>query len=404
MHARLEARVKARVEARVEGSLMIVDADSHVTEPKDTWTARVPKRYVEDVPHVERTPDGRDTWILQGTPIGTMGVSAPAGWPGFPPEYPPTLEDCLPAAYDAGARLRYLDEAGIWAQVLYPNVGGFGSERFLALDDPDVKLWCVRAYNDFLLEWCAADPARLLPVLATPFWDVEATVREIERGVSRGGRGVLFTGEPQRYGLPYLGDRHWDPLWQVAQDAGVPVHFHIGNAGELPEIMTPERLAAHGHAATQTFAAVDLFMKNGVQCIDLVTSGVLQRFPGLRFVSVESGMGWLPFALEAADYSYLGASRSGRQRVGDELLPSELFRRQVYITYWFEQIAPTHLLDVIPVDNVLFETDFPHTTCLYGNIAETIERGLGDLDAAIRDKILWGNAAALYGIDVPPGA
>ena len=379
---------------------LIIDADSHVTEPKDTWTARVPARFTDRVPHVERTDDGRDTWILDGRSIGTMGVTAPAGWPGFPPEYPPTLDDVHPAAHDAAARLRYLDEAGIWAQVLYPNVGGFGSERFLALDDPDLKLWCVRAYNDFLLDWCAADPERLLPVLATPFWDVAATVAEITRVVARGARGVLFTGEPQRYGLPYLGDRHWDPMWAVTQDAGIPVHFHIGNAGELPEIMTPERIAAHGHAATQTFAAVDLFMKNGVQCVDLVSCGLLTRFPELAFVSVESGMGWLPFVLEAADYSYLGASRAGRDR-GDDLLPSELFRRQVYVTYWFEQIAPTHLLDVIPVDNVLFETDFPHTTCLYGNIPETIERGLGHVAPEVREKILWGNAARLYRIAGP---
>jgi len=355
---------------------------------------------VGHVPHVERTDDGRDTWVLDGQQIGTMGVTAPAGWPGFPPEYPPTLDDVHPAAHDAAARLRYMDEAGIWAQVLYPNVGGFGSEKFLALDDAELKLWCVRAYNDFLLEWCSTDPGRLLPVLATPFWDVEATVAEITRGVEQGARGVLFTGEPQRYALPYLGDRHWDPMWAVTQEAGIPVHFHIGNAGELPEIMTPQRIAAHGHAATQTFAAVELFMKNGVQVVDLVSSGLCNRFPTLRFVSVESGMGWLPFALEAADYSYLGASRAGRTR-GDDLLPSEVFRRQVYVTYWFEQIAPTHLLDVIPVDNVLFETDFPHTTCLYGNIPETIERGLGHVADEVRQKILWGNAAALYRIEGP---
>jgi len=189
-------------------------------------------------------------------------------------------------------------------------------------------------------------------------------------------------------------------MWRVAEEARLPVHFHIGNAGELPEIMTPERIAAHGHAATQTFAAVELFMKNGVQCIDLVSCGVLERFPDLRFVSVESGMGWLPFALEAADYSWLGASRAGRSR-SDAMLPSELFARQVYVTYWFEQVAPKYLLDVIPVDNVLFETDFPHTTCLYGNIPETVARGLGHVAAEVREKILRTNAASLYGITVP---
>ena len=88
-------------------------------------------------------------------------------------------------------------------------------------------------------------------------------------------------------------------------------------------------------------------------------------------------------------------------RPAGELLPSELFARQVYVTYWFEQIAPTHLLDVVPIDRVLFETDFPHTTCLYGNIEETIERGLGHVAPEIREKIVWGNAARLYGIDGP---
>jgi predicted TIM-barrel fold metal-dependent hydrolase len=221
----------------------------------------------------------------------------------------------------------------------------------------------------------------------------------VERGIDLGLRGVLFTGEPQRFGFPTIGDRHWDPLWAVAQEAGLPVHFHIGNGGVTG--ISPERQAAHGRAGTQAFAAVDLFMKNGVQCADLITSGLLPRFPDLQFVSVESGMGWLPFVLEAADYSYLGAFRSGRRPADGDALPSQLFREHVYVTYWFEQVAPRYLLDVVPVDNVLFETDFPHTTCLFGNIRETIETGLGHAPEAVRRKILWDNAAALYGIPEP---
>ena len=143
----------------------------------------------------------------------------------------------------AVARLAYLDEASIWAQVLYPNVGGFGSENFLSIDDDELKLLSVRAYNDFLLEWCATDFRRLLPVLATPFWDVEATVREVARCAAAGARGILFTGEPQRYGLPVIGSHHWDPLWSIATETGLPIHFHIGNAGDLPSLLTPERYA-----------------------------------------------------------------------------------------------------------------------------------------------------------------
>jgi predicted TIM-barrel fold metal-dependent hydrolase len=380
----------------------IIDADSHVTEPADVWTARVPKKYVDDVPHVERI-DGVDVWVLQHKRIGSVGVSAPAGWPTFPPEYPPTYGDCHRASYDATARLAYMDEAGIWAQVLYPNVGGFGSENFLSIGDDELKLLSVRAYNDFLIEWCSVDSRRLLPVVATPFWDVEATVREIMRCAADGARGILFTGEPQRYGLPVIGSRHWDPLWAAAVDTGLPVHFHIGNAGDLPSIMTPERFEQHGRGATQAYGAVDLFMKNGVQCADLITCGLLPRWPGLQFVSVESGIGWLPFVLEAADYSWLGAFRPGRARTADDVLPSDLFRQHVFVTYWFERQAPRYFLDLIPVDNVLFETDFPHTTCLFGDIDETIAENLGHLPEEIRRKILWDNATRLYRIEPPAG-
>ena len=121
-------------------------------------------------------------------------------------------------------------------------------------------------------------------------------------------------------------------------------------------------------------------MKNGVQCSDLITSGVLNRYPGLKFVSVESGIGWLPFMLEATDYSWLGAFRPGRERQPGDILPSDLFRQSVYVTYWFESVAPKHFLDIVPIDNVLFETDFPHTTCLFGNIQETIDAGLGHVE------------------------
>src|SRR4029079_19710469 len=103
-----------------------------------------------------------------------------------PRESAPTYSDVLPGSYDAHARLRYMDEAAIWAQVLYPNVGGFGSENFLKITDAQLKLLCVTAYNDFLLEWASADLRRLLPIVATPYWDVQATVREIERCIPLG--------------------------------------------------------------------------------------------------------------------------------------------------------------------------------------------------------------------------
>ena len=383
----------------------IIDADSHLTEPADVWTARVPAKYADQVPHVERTANGTDVWILDGTQIATVGQTA-AGPNPLGQHIPPnTYEDCHPAAYIPEARLRYMDSAGIWAQVLYPNVGGFGSQKFRTLHEPDLQFACVRAYNDFLHDWTSADPNRLIGVMAIPFWDIEETVREIRRGRDElGMRAILFTGEPLRFGLPTLGDPHWDPLWSVAQDLKMPIHFHIGGGEDSLDKFSAgmaTRFEHHGLVGSGTYAAIDLFMKNGVQCGDLITSGVLSRFPELKFVSVESGCGWLPFVLETADYTWLGITRKGRVRADDDVLPSDLFRRQVYVTVWFEQVAPRRLLDDIPVDNLLFETDFPHNVCLYGNIRETISAAFGSVTEEARSKILWSNAATLYGIEAP---
>jgi predicted TIM-barrel fold metal-dependent hydrolase len=131
---------------------------------------------------------------------------------------------------------------------------------------------------------------------------------------------------------------------------------------------------------------------------DLLTAAYCRRY--LKFVSVESGIGWIPFVLEAVDHSYLEA-REGRTSEWD-LMPSEYFARQVYACTWFETVATTRLLGPIPVDNVMFETDFPHPTCLYGNIQERVEAAFAGVDPVAREKVLWGNAARLYGVDDPP--
>jgi predicted TIM-barrel fold metal-dependent hydrolase len=151
---------------------------------------------------------------------------------------------------------------------------------------------------------------------------------------------------------------------------------------------------------------VSLFLDNGKQIVDLLFSGVLPRHPGLRVVSVESGIGFLPFVLEAADYCF-GYSQVRRERPEYTLLPSEYFRRQVYGCYFFEEVAPQRLIDKIGADNILFETDYPHPVCLFGNVREKIEASLAGQPVEVRRKLLFDNAARLYGVqqpDAPPTA
>jgi predicted TIM-barrel fold metal-dependent hydrolase len=378
----------------------VIDVDALVTEPPDLWVERVPDKYRDHVPIIRRGDDGKDRWFVgDGAVMLTVGHTATAGWDTPFPAAPPTFEEVPAAAHDPRARLEYMDSIGVWAQVMYPNVGGFGNQAFLALGDPDLQLACVRAYNDWITEWCATDPARLLAITATPFWDVDATVSEIERCAALGHRGILFTGEPQMFGLPLLGDRSWDPLWRVASETGMPISFHIGG-GDFTGPFSPERIAAHGIAATYVKASVQLFMENGVQILDLMLSGVLPRFPDARFVSVESGIGFIPFILEAADYAF-GEAAMREERPEFELLPSEYFHRQVYGCWFFEETAPQRLIDKIGAGNILFETDYPHPICLYGNVREKIDAALTDASPEIRRRLLWDNAASLYRVADP---
>ena len=382
----------------------IIDVDTHVTESPDLWTSRAPARMRDRVPRVETAKDGRLSWVVGGggSLIASPGLTATAGV-GNMRNPPKTFEEMHPGAYDAQERLKYMDKMGIWAMVMYPNVGGFGAQQFLKLGDPELMLTCVQIYNDWQTEWASADARRLLPITSTPFWDVNAAVQEVRRCAAMGHKGILFTGEPQSFGQPLLGDPHWNPLWEVAVELDLPISFHIGS-GNMELGLLQTKIAAYGKMAAFTELSVDIFLRNGIQLSDLLMSGVLARYPQIKFVSVESGIGWIPFVLEAMDYQFHG-NEVAEEHPEFDLLPSEYFARNVYACYWFEQTAPRRLIDKVGVDNILFETDFPHPTSLYGEeVHARIKGGLSDCEESVRRKILWENGQKLYKVTGPSAA
>jgi len=382
----------------------IIDADTHVTETPDLWTSRAPASMRDRVPRVVTSSRGSQRWVLGGSQgmLASPGMTATAGVGSFK-NPPKTYEEMHPGAYDAKARLKYMDQMGIWAMVMYPNVGGFGAQQFLKLNDPELMLTCVQIYNDWQTEWASADSRRLLPVTSIPFWDVAAAAKEVRRCAAMGHKGILFTGEPQYFGQPLLGDRHWDPLWEAAVELDLPISFHVGS-GDMTEGLLKNRVAAYGQAAAFTALAVNILFQNGVQVSDLIMSGVLARYPQIKFVSVESGIGWIPFMLETMDYQFQGNSVAEEHPEFDRL-PSEYFARNVFACYWFEQVAPRRLLDKIGVDRILFETDFPHPTSLYADeVHARIRGGLSDCEESARRKILCGNAQKLYKVADPSAA
>jgi predicted TIM-barrel fold metal-dependent hydrolase len=379
----------------------VIDVDTHLTEPPDTWTARVPAKLRDAVPHIERI-DGRDTWMAAGERLGAPGFYSMAGHDGVMPlSVPNTFDDIPKSMFDPHERLRFLDAEGIKAQVLYPNVGGFGNGYFLRLGDRDLVATCVAAFNDFLSDWCSADPDRLLTVTALPFWDLDLSLKEIDRCLAKGHRAINFCNQPQDYGMAPLASPHWDPIWARAQEAGVPISFHVGG-GSMGTLM--EDTAGMGWMTNFAKVSSLIFLDN-VRCIgDLIFGGVCHRFPDLKLVSVESGVGWLVAMLEAFDWQWRNGGVRDEHPEYD-LLPSEYFRRQIYGCFWFEEASARSAIEQFP-DNILYETDYPHPTCQHPGPRTPAQRPrdyatrvLGSLDDATLAKVLHDNAAALYGLD-----
>jgi predicted TIM-barrel fold metal-dependent hydrolase len=379
--------------------IAIIDVDTHVVEPPDLWTSRLPSRWHDLVPSVHWDDTTQEeAWFLAGERGISIGSSAMAGWAEWPPNSPRRWSEVDPVMWDASLRARMMDEDGIAAQVLYPNVAVFGAKTILRLD-PEVQLAIVRTYNDFLVEWGGAEPGRYVPIAMLPFWDASLIADEMVRCAEMGHRGVIFTQDPTYFGLPNLSDRHWDPMWGQAQELGLSINFHIATAG-LDVVSTFNR--DDGKHANKALSGTCFFMGNSKTIGQLITGGVCHRFPDLQFVSVESGIGWIPFYIDSLDWQWRNAGVVHEHPEYD-LLPSEYFKRQFYGCFWFERETAYDAIELLGADRVLYETDFPHPTSMTPGPAssavrprEYIARDLGALPRETLRAILHDNAARLY--------
>ncbi len=381
--------------------IKVIDSDTHLSEPYDLWTSRAPKQWKERVPQV-REIDGKRTWIINGDT--KMGYATPAsvirkngekirGWSFMQCR----MEDVHPGGSDIKERLRYMDETGIWAQIIYPNFLGFGGQRAAQLDE-DIRLISFQLYNDAMAEIQQESGNRIFPMAMMPWWNIEMSANEAIRCHKMGLRGINMNNHPQSQGLPDLGHRDWDRLWEVCNDLNLPINFHIGASDESASWFTT--LPWPSQTADQKLAlgSAMLFVNNASVLANLIFSGVMERYPKLKFASVESGVGWIPFLLEALDYQ-LEQEVPGASEIMS-MTPSEYFRRQVYACFWFERKGLSAALEALGPDNLMFETDFPHPTCLYPAALSYPAEGLKGVDHEVLRKLMSSNAAKVYSIPV----
>jgi len=381
----------------------VADVDSHIIEPADLWTTRVSPKWGDLVPHVrfhERRQE--DVWYIGDQKLYGVGAFAQAGWPEFPPSHPKRLSEAIPAAIDPKERLAYMDLAGVYYQLLYCNILGFHSHVFLTKMPPELATECVRAYNDWLTEFCSADSRRLIPMMMLPFWDIDASVAEMRRAQEMGHKGVLFAARYDKVGLPRLVDDYWEPLLGQAQEMGLSMNFHVGFLSSPDEL---KGAVDQSKKLDFTKESSLVLLGNAQNIAEVVLSGVCHRYPDLKFVSVENGAGWLPFLGESMDWQWLNVG--AHKDYPDRLLPSEYMRRQVYGMYWFEQQSVRAVIDQL-ADNLMFETDFPHATSLSPGPAsespsprEVMERSLAGISEEIAGKVLQHTATRLYHLAPP---
>jgi uncharacterized protein len=385
----------------------LIDTDSHAVEAADLWTSRMSAKWGPARPHIRYVPEqDSDVWFIEDTPIMHAGFTVMASSPdGLPvrqeeryPAFITKFDEMHPSAWDPSERAKVMDAFGISAAALYPNLGFIGPDIYRVLPNSplDYQVEIAAVYNDWILSWAEAQPGRFIPLACIPYWDVPSAINEIERCAELGHHGFVMTGVPQSHGEPFLADPHWNPMWSAAQATGLPISFHAGGGGnDASRLERQKRIVHEGWEGSLVRANATEFFRNGITAADLLMSGVLPRFPDLRFITVESGIGWIPFMLECLDWHFKRYNLKARRTEFKEL-PSFYFKRQMFANVWFEELTDWHIKS-IGADNILFETDYPHPTCLYDDeIQATVNSSLGGLDSEVREKILWKNASRLF--------
>lgn len=338
---------------------VLISADSHVIEPERYWKKQLPKAFQDRAP-----------------------------------EFGGQRETDSPGAMDKNKRVAEMARDGVSAEVLYPTHG----LKALSLEDRELEAACARVYNDWLIDYCAAAPDRLIGNAMLSMYDIDGAVKEQERCRKAGLHGSVIWQVPPPE-LPFNSE-HYEPFWAAAQDLDMPVSLHIlsGHGYSRGRAFGQDPVLESGLTQESNSVNRKLFQSvNGLY--ELIFSGVLERFPDLKVVLVESEIGWIPFLLEQWDYYF---KRHGTKRDGLSLkkLPSEYFHEQVYTTF-FNDAVGGHILSWWGADNCMWSNDFPHGNSTWPNSRQVVARDLGDLPAERRAKLVRENVARLYHIPVP---
>jgi predicted TIM-barrel fold metal-dependent hydrolase len=370
----------------------LISADSHISEPPDLWTKRIDRRYLERAPRIVTRDDG-DFFIIDGKVsiaegaehgIGLIATKRKYTNPeGYDFGFKGWWRDVPEASYEPDARVKEMDREGIEAELLYTT---FGLQMY-AIPDVDYRYACFQAFNDWLAEYCAAAPKRLFGIAMIPTDNIDRDVRELERCKKIGLAGAMISIN-HKSGEAHS-DKKFEKLWAAAEELGMPLSLHVA-ASETGFTQTGNMFADFSCGFTPTMYTITA----------MIFSGMLDRYPKLKVLSVENDASWSLSVLERMDdrwqhdkaWAWGAAMTSGRK-------PSEIFHDQVACTFMRDRTAIVNR-DIIGKGNILWGSDYPHFDGAWPNSSAALERQFGGVPLEDQIRIGRTNAIDIYKLPI----
>jgi predicted TIM-barrel fold metal-dependent hydrolase len=373
-----------------------ISADCHIDLPwlpPDLFTSNASAALKARMPYVVDGPDGPHWTCKNGTSLGLVNGVGPSGQKYIPGQHHRVDVMAATGLYEDGKkgirrvtnpalRAKDQDHDGVQAEVIYGILGAA-----TRLGDHEAATEMFRIYNDWLVEFCRHAPDRFIGLACLPYGDIEAAVAEIHRVAKLGLRGMELSCS---WDMEPMWHPVWEPLWQAVNEVSLPLHFHTFPS--LPPGKLDQQKGLTRRAAL--FTVVSGFQMNLVNIVAAVIgAAVLERYPNLRIAFGESGIGWLPYALDRMDFEWEDRFRD----LGLTMRPSDYWRRQCKATFQFDRIG-TKLIEDIGVETLMWGSDYPHGDGVWPESTKYIDEQFAELSRDDVHKITCENAGRFYGL------
>jgi len=370
--------------------LVIASVDDHIVEPPTMFDQHLSVQHKSIKPTVHKDKNGADFWLFEGKRTGNIGLNAVVG--RVREEYgcePISFEQMRKGTWDIHSRIEDMNANGILTSLNFPTVVKFDGELFHQFTNKANALTLLRAYNDWHIdEWCGSYAGRNIPNAIVPYWDIRETVKEIERVVAKGCHAISFTDNPSLRKQPSIHDEHWDPMWKACADNAVIINIHIGSGAAAPHASMASPIDAW--ITTMPISIVN-------SAADWLWLRALHRYSGLKIALSEGGIGWIPYFLERADFTYEHHNAWTHTDFGKKK-PSEVFKEH-FLTCFIDDRFGLKNIEEIGEDNIAYECDYPHSDSVWPESPEKLAAQFEGMTDVQIEKITHANALRIYQFD-----